>query len=344
MSPLQSYQKQLNEKAIKQDALQLEVVLGFEDLYQQLQKASNSWFFQSKPKFKGLYIYGSVGRGKTFLMDLFVETIEPSQIRRQHFHGFMLWFHQQLNTLEKQQNPIDLVIKKLSQQISVLCLDEFLVHDITDAMILSRILMALDKYRISLVTTSNINPQDLYHGGLQRQRFLSAIQWIQDHMHIIQLDGNYDYRTTNIQNPNKWLTPINDKNQNLFEQTFSQLTGDHNLHLSAIEINKRPMAVIKRCSNHIMLEFDTLCKQARNASDYIQLAQRYQSIFIVIDAKIENDDRNTTKRFITLIDILYDNKTPLYVLSQLPFERIYQGKELVFEMKRTLSRLTEMTA
>jgi cell division protein ZapE len=343
MSPLQSYQKKLNTNEIKQDALQLEVVLGFEDLYLQLQKDSNLWFFQPRPKFKGMYIYGSVGRGKTFLMDLFVETINKDKILRQHFHGFMLWFHQQLHSLKKQQNPIDLVIKKLSKQISVLCLDEFLVNDITDAMILSRILLALNKHHISLVTTSNINPQELYLGGLQRQRFLPAINWIQKHMHVIQLDGNYDFRKSTIQNNNKWLTPINNYNQNIFEQTFSQLTGDDNLHLSSIEINKRPMSVIKRCRKHIMFEFDILCKQARNASDYIKLAQKYKSIFIVIDAKIENDDRNTAKRFITLIDVLYDNKTSLYVLSQFSIEHIYQGQELAFEMKRTLSRLTEMT-
>lgn len=343
MSPLQSYQTKLKEGEIKQDALQLEVVLGFEELYRHLNKPTKSWFFQAKPKFKGMYIYGSVGRGKTFLMDLFVNTLEASIIRRQHFHAFMHWFHQQLNLLKQKQNPVDLVIKKLSQEVSILCLDEFLVHDITDAMILSHILVALDKYRVSLVTTSNINPQDLYHGGLQRQRFLPAIKWIQDNVLVLQLDGNYDYRTTNTQNNKKWLSPINDNNQNLFEKSFSQLTGDDNLHLSPIEVNKHTMAVIKRCNNHIMLEFDTLCKQARNASDYLQLSTQYQSIFIVINAAIESDDRNTAKRFITLIDVLYDNHTSLFVLSQVPFDQLYQGNDYAFEMQRTLSRLTEMT-
>lgn len=342
MNPLQIYTDKLNNGEIQPDTLQNEVVLAFQDLYQNLTKPQKKWFFKSQPSFHGLYIFGSVGRGKTFLMDLFVKSINPKQTRRQHFHAFMLWVHQQLRKINNQQNPIDLIIKQLSKDITVLCLDEFLVHDITDAMLLAKILLALEKHKVSLVTTSNVNPIDLYKGGLQREKFIPAIQWMQKHMEIMQLDGNLDYRThTNNQNQ-KWFSPINQENTHDFEQLFSQLVGSHNLNLSPIEINKRQLSTIKSSSQHIMFEFETLCMQPRNASDFLKISEQYQSVFMVINAAIETDDRNTARRFITLIDVLYDTNTPLYVLSTVGFTEIYQGEELSFEMQRTISRLTEM--
>jgi cell division protein ZapE len=344
MSPLQVYQAKIEQGEIKQDLLQNEAVLSFENLFQHLSRPKSNWFFKRKPEFHGLYIYGSVGRGKTFLMDLFVQSINQDSIRRQHFHAFMNWFHKQRHQIKNQQNPIDQVIKKLANKISVLCLDEFLVHDITDAMILTKILLALEKYGVSLVTTSNINPADLYHGGLQRKKFLPAIAWMQKNMQILQLDGNYDYRSSHLSDDSRWFTPINDNSQNLFELSFNQLVGTKQLHLSPIVINKRSMDVVKRTDEHIMIEFDTLCKQPRNASDYMQLCQQYQSLFMVIDAAIEDEDRNTARRFITLIDVLYDAQMPLYVLSAVSYQHMYNGRELSFEMQRTVSRITEMQA
>lgn len=343
-TPLQIYTAKLEQGDIRQDTLQNEVVLAFEDLYQNIQNQKQHWFFKPKQAYYGLYIFGSVGRGKTFLMDLFVYTINPDKIRRQHFHQFMLWLHQQLHKIKNQQNPIEIVIKQLSSKISILCLDEFLVHDITDAMLLAKILTALEKNGISLITTSNVNPINLYEGGLQRNKFIPAIDWMQNNMQIMKLDGSYDYRTSHSTEGKKWFTPINHENQNDFEQLFSQLVNTHNLHLSPIFINKRQLNIIKRSSQHVMFEFETLCMQPRNASDFIQLSEQYQSLFLVINHKIENDDRNTARRFITLVDVLYDANIPLYVLSTVDFHQIYQGNELSFEMQRTVSRLTEMQA
>ena len=342
MSPLQVYKEKLVQGIIKEDILQNEVILGFEDLYNNLKPHKKYWFFNSEKHFKGLYIFGSVGRGKTFLMDIFVDCVDKKSIRRQHFHSFMLWFHQQLRKIKNKQNPIDVVIKNLSDEISVLCLDEFLVHDITDAMLLAGILDALEKYKINLITTSNVNPIDLYLGGLQRKKFMPAITWMQKNMDIIQLDGEYDYRSTNISSSKTWLSPISNDNENKFEQLFSQLVAAQDLHISPITINKRQLNTIKRSKNHIMFEFETLCKQPRNANDFIKISEQYQSVFVVINEPIELDDRNTARRFITLIDVLYDAKTPLYVLSVVDFNEIYQGEELSFEIQRTISRLTEM--
>jgi len=341
-SPLSVYKGKLAQGLIQQDILQNGVVLAFEDLYKNINKPQSYWFFKSKSEFHGLYIYGSVGRGKTFLMDLFVDTINSNKIRRIHFHNFMLWFHQKLRNIKGQQNPIDLVVKDLSSKIEVLCLDEFLVHDITDAMLLAKLLLALDKYKISLVTTSNVNPVNLYAGGLQRKKFLPAIYWMQQNMQIMQLDGDYDYRTKVVSSERKWLSPINTENKNTFEQLFSQLVASDDLHISAITINKRLLNTVKRSHSHIMFEFDTLCKQPRNANDFIKLTEQYDSIFMVVNEAIETNDRNTARRFITLVDVLYDAQIPLYVLSVVDFNSLYKGEELAFEMQRTVSRLTEM--
>ncbi|HOP22992.1 MAG TPA: cell division protein ZapE [Gammaproteobacteria bacterium] len=344
MSPLKLYQKLVSQGEISKDSLQEQVVLAFENIRHNLHKESSYWFFKPKRSFNGLYIYGSVGRGKTFLMDLFIQTIDEKRVRRQHFHSFMKWLHQQLRQIKNQQNPLDTVIKDLSEEIDVLCLDEFLVHDITDAMLLAGILFAMQKYNISIITTSNVNPKDLYLGGLQREKFLPAISWMQQNMTIIQLDGEHDYRTADTtSSQQKWLSPINKHNETLFESRFSQLVGADDIHISAIEINKRKIEVIKRSDKYIMLEFEVLCMQPRNASDYIQLAEKYQTIFIVINHAIDKEDRNTARRFITLIDVLYDTNTPLYALSTVSFDEIYQGNELSFEMQRTVSRLTEQS-
>ncbi len=346
MNPLAIYQQKLDEGQIKEDTLQNEVVLAFDSLYQQLKAPKVPWYLRpftsTDQSPNGIYIYGSVGRGKTFLMDLFVSTIPERIVKRQHFHAFMLWLHKQLHSIKNQQNPVDIIIKRLSSEIKVLCLDEFLVHDITDAMILASLLQTMEKYHIKLVTTSNINPIDLYHGGLQRKKFLPAIDWIQQNMSVLKLDGMYDYRTKQKNQEKKWLHPISNHQQQHFEQTFNHLVANNRLYISPISINKRSMNVIKRSDHHVMFEFETLCKQPRSASDYIALCEQYDSISLVISNPIEDDDRNTAKRFITLIDVMYDTQTTLYVLSQVDFIDIYTGQDFSFEMQRTHSRLTEM--
>jgi cell division protein ZapE len=343
MTPLKLYQQGLENQSIKHDELQFSVVKAFNQLYAEITHTKKKWFFKKSVYSKGLYIFGNVGRGKTFLMDLFVTSLNQKKIRRLHFHEFMLWFHKNLRSIKNKQNPIELVIKKLSEEVEVLCLDEFLVHDITDAMILSKILEALKEYNISLVTTSNIEPSQLYRGGLQRKKFLPSIDWISNNMKILHLDGAHDFRTqTSICSERNWLTPNNKDNQQLFEQLFNQKIVTEKLHISPIEINKRSLAVIKRTKNHIMFEFETLCYQPRNANDFIQLCKLYQSVFVVINHKIEDSDRNTARRFITLIDVFYDHQMPLYVISNRDFKDLYSGTDLAFEMQRTVSRLTEM--
>ncbi len=195
MNPLSVYNKQRANGKIHADDLQQKVVATLDELYYKLlEKPKKKWFRKVHPTFYGIYVYGKVGRGKTFLMDLFAQSLPAEKMRRQHFHEFMLWVHAQLHLIKNKQNPLDIIIKNLSQDISVLCLDEFLVHDITDAMLLAGILLALEKNGISLITTSNVNPVDLYYGGLQRKKFLPAIAWMQKNMKIMHLDGDFDHK------------------------------------------------------------------------------------------------------------------------------------------------------
>ncbi len=343
-SPLTIYQAMIAGDEINSDALQKHVVNAFEQLFLNINKKDNSWFFKSKRAFHGLYIYGSVGRGKTFLMDLFVQSLDKKVVRRQHFHAFMLWLHQQLHCIKKQQDPIEIVVNKLAKEIKILCLDEFLVHDITDAMLLATVLYSLEKNGISLVTTSNVNPINLYEGGLQRKKFMPAIAWMQENMQILHLDGEQDYRTQNqtTQSDKKWFSPITQANQLAFEQAFSHQSHGQIIENTPITVNKRQLNVVKRSQSCIHFDFETLCQQPRNASDFLLLCKQFDNLFISINQAIDKQDGNTARRFITLIDVLYDNQTPLYVLSVVDFKNIYLGQELSFEMQRTVSRLTQM--
>lgn len=346
-SPFAKYQLLLDQKEIDADERQHEVVQAFENLFQQITSPKNdSWWKKligtDKLNNKGLYIHGHVGRGKTFLMDLFVESLNPEIITRKHFHEFMTWFHKQLRQEKKVVDPIEAIIKKLSTKTQVLCLDEFLVLDITDAMILSGILKSLSKHSIHLVTTSNIEPKDLYYGGLQRKKFLPAIAWLENNTNILHLGGDKDFRQQHSSSQNLWLYPSNQQNEHLFEEQFSKIIQHETLTLDPIEISKRKIPVIKRSEYYGMFEFESLCADARSAQDYLELSKIYKAIFIVINHKIDDEDRNTARRFINLIDVFYDRETPIFALSVVDFTQMYNGKELQFEMQRTHSRLTEM--
>lgn len=342
-SPIEKYQALLEQGKIQQDEKQKNVIQALDQLCLRLhQEPKGFWFFKKHNTPKGIYVHGHVGRGKTFLMDLFVDSLDSKNVFRMHFHEFMLWFHKQLRALKNQSDPIDYVIKNLDSGVKVICLDEFLVLDITDAMILSRILFSIQSRGITLVTTSNIEPQDLYYGGLQRKKFLPAIDWLQNNMSILHLDGEKDFRHYHSGKQDLWIHPINSANEQLFEEFFSKKVGNEAISVEPVEINKRLISVIKRSASQIMFKFESLCVGARSASDYLQLCQKYEAVFVLIPQKIADTDRNTARRFITLIDVFYDNQQPLYVLSAVDFTQIYTGSELEFEMQRTHSRLTEM--
>lgn len=343
MGPKAKYQSELDQGLIWHDALQEQVVDAFQRLFGDLSKPEKLWFWQDKKAPKGIYIYGSVGRGKTHLMDLFYDTL-PRKVgkQRQHYHEFMLWLHQQLGQFSDSKDPIDKICKQLSQQIQVLCLDEFLVNDIADAMLLAVLLESFSKHGMALVTTSNVKPDDLYHEGLQRAKFLPAIDWINHNMQVLHLDGEQDYRIQADGVHEHWYYPINDSSLHRLQDHFIHHCEASQVSNQVWVINDRDLAVIKSAGKHVWCHFDALCKDARSASDYIAIAEKIDTLYLEGVPKLDIYQNDQSRRFITLIDVMYENNIKIIAQADAHYKMIYQGEKLSFEFKRCASRLSEM--
>ena len=346
--PLANYLAEIDAGVIWRDELQAQVVDEFERLYLALlsQSQSKRWFFQAAPPApQGIYIHGSVGRGKTHLMDLFYDSL-PETIgkQRQHYHEFMLWLHQALREMPDTKNPLDSVCRQLAKQTKVLCLDEFLVNDIANAMLLAGMLAAFSRYGIALVTTSNVRPNDLYRDGLQRAKFLPAIDWIKQHMQVLHLDGDQDYRIQDDQDNQHehWYFPINASSRYHLQDCFQQKTQYQEPALEPWVINDRPLAVVGFAQQTLWCDFKALCEQPRHAADYIDIAGRIETLVLEnIPVMTANDD-SAARRFITLIDVLYEQEVKLIAQAACHYQMIYQGEKLAFEFQRAASRLAEM--
>ncbi len=344
-SPKQQYEAEIDAGVIWRDELQAGVVDEFDRLYHELiQIKPKRWFFQSPlPAPQGIYIFGSVGRGKTHLMDLFFDSL-PEQVgkQRQHYHEFMLWLHHELRHQGDIKNPLDHICKNLATQIQVLCLDEFLVNDIANAMLLAGMLAAFSHYGIALVTTSNVKPDNLYKDGLQRAKFLPAIDWIKQHMQVMHLDGTHDYRQQDEQQHEHWYFPINDSSAFHLQDQFKLLTGEAQSDHSAWKINDRDLAVVQYHEQILWCEFDALCIEARHAADYIAIAARITTLIIANIPSMSAVDDSAARRFITLIDVMYEHEIKIIAQAACHYQMIYQGEKLQFEFERAASRLAEL--
>lgn len=290
---------------------------------------------------QGLYLYGAVGRGKTFLMDLFCEHAS-APVYRVHFHYFMQEVHQRLRQLSV-ENPLTIIARDFSDQYRVLCLDEFMVNDITDAMLLYQLLDSLISQGVVIITTTNIAPDDLYRGGLQRERFLPAIALIKDTMVIHAIDNGQDYRRLSVaKSPRFFNTHETDSQAQLTaiaEQINHGLTVSHE---GQIIIENRPITYQQQSAEMIWFDFSQLCEGPRSQHDYIALAKQFPVIFLTNIPVLDRDQEEAAKRFLLLIDVLYDQQILLFLSSAAPIEQIYQGKKLAFEFARLQSRLAEM--
>ncbi len=349
--PKAQYLHELATNVIWRDELQALVVDEFERLYQDFIQPNNkrwpiSKLWQSSESApKGLYIYGSVGRGKTHLMDLFYDSL-PEHIgkQRQHYHEFMLWLHHQLRQHSRVKNPLDLICKQLAKEIQVLCLDEFLVNDIANAMLLAGMLQAFSRYGIALVTTSNVKPDELYKDGLQRAKFLPAIAWINVNMQVMHLDGNHDYRQQDegSNQHENWYYPINDSSFKHLQECFRSKVAGATSNNASWTINDREIKVIKFANKTLWCEFAELCQQARNAADFIQMAAAIDTLIIANIPHMSADDDSAARRFITLIDVLYEAEVKIVAQAACHYKMIYGGKKMAFEFERAASRLAEM--
>ena len=291
---------------------------------------------------RGLYLWGGVGRGKTWLMDMFFESLPFPEARRRHFHRFMHDVHTELKALQSRESPLDLVAERIARDTRVLCFDELFVTDIADAMILGGLFEGLFKRGVTLVATSNIPPQDLYKDGLQRQRFLPAIDLIERHVDVVNVDGTTDYRLRQLTQAGTYLLSSASDTPQRLEALFNELAHHGATSGGSIEIEGRDIPVVRQSGSAIWFNFTAICGGPRSQDDYIEIAREYQSVIVadvpVLDALHDNEAR----RFIALVDELYDRSVNLIVSAAAPPPALYRGERLSFPFERTVSRLIEM--
>jgi len=291
---------------------------------------------------KGLYIWGGVGRGKTFLMDLFYETLPIERKRRVHFHRMMQEVHQRLTSLHDEADPLEQVARDIAGNTCVLCFDEFFVSDIADAMILGRLLDGLFSHGVTLVTTSNSPPAELYNNGLQRERFLPAIDRLNEHTCIIELDGGTDYRLRLLQQAGTYLYPNDEQSDNTLTQLFDASASSQISSNQDLQINGRPIRTRHCAKGIVWFAFDDICDGPRSQSDYIELARWYPQVIVSGIPVMSATTDNQARRFIALVDEFYDRRVKLIVAAENSADQLYVGKKLAFEFERTSSRLVEM--
>lgn len=351
MKPSELYQQRKQELDLKNDPAQDYVVGLYDQLQHDLdsepkQASSKGSLFKRKKHhradLKGLYIWGGVGRGKTLLMDLFFETLITQQKQRMHFHRFMSMIHDELRQLGAQDNTLIKVARKIAADTRVLCLDEFHVNDIGDAMILGTLMQELFKRRVLLITTSNRPPDDLYKDGLQRARFIPAIEALKTDCQVIELDNQTDYRLLTLKREHTFHTPLGEITEAKMLHAFKALTSNAPNENNHIIVNGRKIHHNGEAEGVIWFEFSELCESARSQEDYLEIATEHHSVLISNVPQMGNDHNDAARRLLNLLDVLYDHKVKLILSADAPVEKIYQGKKLAFEFDRATSRLLEM--
>jgi cell division protein ZapE len=353
MTPQQQYQHQLTQPGFVADAAQARAVEHLQGLYEQLiaqEATTKPWWARVQQRMgwkpsaapRGIYFYGGVGRGKTHLMDLFYNSLPFAEKWRSHFHRFMRDVHDRRATLGNREDPLQDIAKAYAQQYRVICFDEFLVNDIADAMILGRLLHHLYGYGVTLVATSNVPPADLYRDGFQRDRFLPAILALEAHNHVICVDGGVDYRLRTLQRAPIYHAPAGNEADRALTQLFDQLATGRVTEAQALIIDGRSVMTRRHAESVVWFDFSALCVGPRGAADYIEIAACYPAVMIsnIPQLTAEHDDQ--ARRFITLIDELYDRHVDLIASASVMPEHLYTGTRLQFEFQRTTSRLQEM--
>lgn len=291
---------------------------------------------------KGLYIWGGVGRGKTFLMDAFYASLPYRRKRRIHFHNFMAEVHHELKALAAEKDPLIALAGNIAKSTRLLCLDEFHVGDIADAMILGRLLEALLERGVVLLTTSNYPPDGLYPHGLQRQNFLPAIELLKRELRVLNLDGGSDYRMKTRLRAPLYMVPPNAESESCMEATFDRISTGHKQGQSQVEVQSRKIAVRRLADNAIWFDFEAICGGPRAQDDYLEIAHRYANVFVTGIPRMAAEDAAKIQRLIWLVDIFYDNHVKLVVSAEAQPTEICGDSEHAAEFSRTASRLTEM--
>lgn len=352
MTPLARYESELTRPGVVADPTQRMAVEHLTRVFNELlarQAEETTGVGRLRKRFtstiapvQGLYFWGGVGRGKTWLMDLFYECLPFRRKLRLHFHRFMQRVHDDLRALPGEENPLDIVADHIARDARVLCFDEFFVTDITDAMILGNLFRALFARGVTLVTTSNIVPDRLYENGLQRERFLPAIALLNQYCDVINVDGGTDYRLRALERAELYHTPLSAQADTALAAAFVEIAGQPGMGAGEIEVLERFITVRNRSEDVLLCDFAALCDGPRSQNDYIEIARLYHTVLIsdvpVMGAK--NDD--CARRFINLIDEFYDRHVKVVLSAEAPLMALYEGGRLNFEFERTKSRLLEM--
>ena len=347
-SPLTWYQAASQQAAFIRDAAQARAIEHLDRLWTELmmfKRKRNRFLGRSlrSPQLpKGLYFYGGVGRGKSFLMDAFYGCLPYRRKRRVHFHAFMAEIHQRLRGLKSEANPLKAVAAEIAKETRALCFDEFHVSDIADAMILGRLLENLFNEGVVLVATSNYAPSELYPQGQNRSSFLPTIALIEEKLTILNVDGGEDYRHRTLTAAEVFYIPANDENERKLADLFTQVMAGQAERPSEIEIHGRMLRCKKRTDKAIWFDFRMLCFGPRSQADYLYLSEHYEMIFVSGIEKLSQTERAEARRLTWLIDVMYDYRVKFCATCDVPVGEIYVEGDFAQEFVRTASRLTEM--
>ena len=354
MSPSSQYQQLLNSGELQPDAGQQQVVQLLQELHDHLLQhpevlPAKTGFLKrlfSSPKapvkVPGLYLWGGVGRGKTLLTDMFYSSVDIESKTRLHFHRFMRRIHLGMRELGDVEDPLALIADDWAQHSRLLVLDEMHVNDITDAMLMGRLLKHLFERGVTMVTTSNVHPDDLFKNGLQRDRFIPAIEQIKAHTVVHAMGGDTDYRLRVLSQANIYFdSAATDVDQQL-QENFDKLSRNETVQHGDLPVNGRPIPVVASAETLVWFSFDALCNSPRSTHDYIEIATVFSTV-ILSEVPVLDDMRNDeARRLVNLIDEFYDRNVNLIVSAAASPEALYTGKRLAFEFVRAASRLREM--
>jgi len=369
-SPIEQYHNDQQQLGFSADIAQANAIEHLQRLYEDLcaneglklspthwsQRLSGWMGGQSKQQatIKGLYFWGGVGRGKTYLMDVFYQCLPFENKQRTHFHRFMRYVHGRLAVHTGAKNPLQLVAQELAKESRIICFDEFFVTDITDAMILAQLLDSLFGLGVVLVATSNIEPKGLYENGLQRQRFLPAIALLEGYTEVINVDGGVDYRLRTLSQAELYHWPLDEAADVSLASSFAALvpmlmpvlaeprSTDSGNENGIVNINGRDFTFIRQSDGIIWFTFDQLCVKPRSQNDYLELACEFHGLIISNVPCLRVGMEDQARRFVNLVDVCYDASLKVIISAEVPLLELYSGGQLDFVFRRTLSRLQEM--
>ncbi len=345
----QAYASAVAQHGHIKDKAQFRVVDALQNLQDQILRAATltgrlRQFLpgSSQRRPRGIYLWGGVGRGKTFLMDLFFGSLKFKKKKRIHFHRMMRDIHARLRALDDIEDPLDHVAEDIAAETRVLCFDEFFVSDIGDAMILGRLLDGLFERGVVLVTTSNARPADLYKDGLQRERFLPAIALLEQQTNVIELDGGTDYRLELLQEAGTFLTPLGDAADVKLLHYFEEIASGETVEKHILDVLGRDIQTQRCAKGVVWFDFMDICDGPRSQEDYIEIARWYPTVIVADMPVLTPEQENPARRFIAMVDEFYDRRVKLIVSAAAAVDTLYQGNRLQFEFERTASRLIEM--